>query len=291
MQRADVAVFGEVLFDLFPNGARVLGGAPFNIAWHLQAFGQAPRFISRVGNDAEGRQIIAAMREWGMNTDAIQVDNDLPTGRVTVSLDNGQPSYDIVHPCAYDAIGDPGTAREGLLYHGSLALRDAASRVAFEALRGGDGPRVFFDVNLRAPWWGREALLAWLQRADWVKLNDEELCLLGPTGDSDDQAIEALFERDGLTGLIVTFGGRGATLMTRDDGLVRVRPARQISVVDTVGAGDAFAAVCLVGILQGWPCREMVERAQGFASVVVGQQGATCADKSLYAPFIADWGL
>jgi fructokinase len=269
----------------------VLGGAPFNVAWHLQAFGQAPLFVSRVGVDADGQAILDAMAGWGMSTAAIKRDARLPTGRVEVHLDGGQPSYDIVHPCAYDAIEAPGQAPSRLLYHGSLALRDELSRNAFAALRGASSADCFLDVNLRTPWWEKARLLEWLDGADWVKLNDEELALLGPTGNSDAAAIEAMFERDRLKGLLVTYGADGAALLTEEDGLIMIRPESNTPVVDTVGAGDAFAAVCVVGILCSWPRATMLERAQAFASEIVAQRGATRADRSLYAPFVTDWGL
>ena len=291
MSHPEVTVFGEVLFDHFPDGTRVLGGAPFNVAWHLQAFGQAPTFVSRVGADDDGRAILAAMSAWGLSVAGVQRDEQLPTGRVAVHLDDGQPSYDIVHPCAYDAIAPPGEVPDGLLYHGSLALRDARSRAGFAALRDSGQPDCFLDVNLRTPWWDREHLLDLLAAADWVKLNEDELALLGPTGGSDAAAIEAMFERDRLKGLLVTYGSDGAALRTREDGLVRVRPASSTRVVDTVGAGDAFAAVCLVGILNRWPSATMLERAQAFASKIVEQQGATCADRGLYAQFSRQWAL
>ena len=99
-----VWVFGEVLFDHFPDGTRVLGGAPFNVAWHLQAFGQAPWFVSRVGADPEGAAVREAMRDWGMDTGGLQLDPRYPTGRVSVRFADGEPTYDIVRPCAYDAI-------------------------------------------------------------------------------------------------------------------------------------------------------------------------------------------
>ena len=104
MTRRRICIFGEVLFDHFPDGTRVLGGAPFNVAWHLQAFGQSPHFISRVGNDSAGEAIRNAMHEWGMDTRGLQTDPARPTGRVEVSFVDGEPTYDIVHPCAYDAI-------------------------------------------------------------------------------------------------------------------------------------------------------------------------------------------
>jgi len=291
MPEVEVTVFGEVLFDHFPDGSKVLGGAPFNVAWHLQAFGQRPLFVSRVGDDDDGREIIAAMQDWGMPTTGVQRDPQRPTGRVAVALEDGQPSYEIVHPCAYDAIEPPAVAGTGMLYHGSLALRDAASRQALDSLLVDPDVAVFLDVNLRDPWWDRERLLERLKRASWVKLNQDELTLLGPGGGSDDAAVAAMFERYALSGLLVTYGEHGAVMMTADDGLVRVAPPPGTQVVDTVGAGDAFAAVCIVGLLQDWPTDVLLQRAQAFAAQIVAQQGATSRDRSCYAPSIARWNL
>jgi len=291
MPEVEVTVFGEVLFDHFPDGSKVLGGAPFNVAWHLQAFGQRPLFVSRVGDDDDGREIIAAMQDWGMPTTGVQRDPQRPTGRVAVALEDGQPSYEIVHPCAYDAIEPPAVAGAGMLYHGSLALRDAASRQALDSLLVDPDVAVFLDVNLRDPWWDRERLLERLKRASWVKLNQDELTLLGPGGGSDDAAVAAMFERYALSGLLVTYGEHGAVMMTADDGLVRVAPPPGTQVVDTVGAGDAFAAVCIVGLLQDWPTDVLLQRAQAFAAQIVAQQGATSRDRSCYAPSIARWNL
>jgi fructokinase len=291
MPDIEVTVFGEVLFDHFPNGSKVLGGAPFNVAWHLQAFGRRPLFVSRIGDDEDGREILAAMQDWGMATTGIQLDPERTTGRVAVALEDGQPSYDIVHPCAYDAIEPSTIDGTGLLYHGSLALRDAPSRAALDALVADPDTAVFLDVNLRDPWWDKQVLSARLERASWVKLNQDELALLGPTGGIDDEAAAAMFDRYGLRGLIVTHGERGAVMMTPGEGVVRIAPPPGTRVVDTVGAGDAFAAVCIVGLLQAWPTDVMLQRAQSFAALIVAQQGATARDRSLYAPLIAQWNL
>ena len=104
-----ILIFGEVLFDCFPNGKQILGGAPFNVAWHLQAFGVAPLLISRVGNDGLGTQIKTAMQAWGMDCSGLQVDPDRPTGTVTVQFNGEEPLYDIVNPCASSTITPPAT--------------------------------------------------------------------------------------------------------------------------------------------------------------------------------------
>jgi fructokinase len=292
MNPAAICVFGEVLFDHFPDGRRVLGGAPFNVAWHLQAFGLAPRFVSRVGADAEGEAVLAAMRDWGMDTRFVQVDPQRPTGRVSVRIAGNEPSYDIVADCAYDAIEPPGAnlPAAGLLYHGSLALRSAVSRAALDTLLRATPPaRIFLDVNLRAPWWETESIRAMIHRADWLKLNRDELDTLYP-GHSDNRAQASRFlAENGLQGLVLTFGAGGAHAITAGGGDCQVRPAQTVDVVDTVGAGDAFASVMILGLTRDWPLAQTLERAQQFASRIVGRRGATVHERDFYRPLLDAW--
>lgn len=296
MHLSPICVFGEVLFDRFPNGHRVLGGAPFNVAWHLHAFGAAPRLISAVGDDPDGRAVRDAMSAWGMHLADLQIDPDHATGEVEVSLIDGEPAYDIVSDRAYDHIRHPAAGEGcGLLYHGTLALRQPVSAATLRGLKP-DGPDiVFLDVNLRAPWWSRASTLGLVTDADWVKLNRDELAWLeavdGTTAPDLTTRARAFLERHDLTGLIVTLGRDGALGLTADGTMVQVAPAPATEVVDTVGAGDAFAAVLILGILDGWPLATTLERAQSFASRIVEQCGATVADVKLYAPFIDRWGL
>lgn len=141
-----VVVFGEVLFDNFPNDQQVLGGAPFNVAWHLQALGDAPVLVSRIGRDLSGDRVIQAMAEWGMTTSALQVDPARPTGQVEVQFNADEPNYDIVVNTAYDFIeaGNlPTLSSSTLLYHGTLALRNEVSRRALEHMIRGAMRRSF----------------------------------------------------------------------------------------------------------------------------------------------------
>ncbi|OIO71107.1 MAG: carbohydrate kinase [Zetaproteobacteria bacterium CG12_big_fil_rev_8_21_14_0_65_55_1124] len=289
MDSASPYIFGEVLFDCFPTGERVLGGAPFNVAWHLQAFGEAPRFISRVGNDRDGNSILDAMLKWGMRTDGVQIDEDLPTGRVDITFNAaGEPAYNIVHPSAYDAITPDDVAGHcSMIYHGSLALRDAASSHALVHLKRRLATKAFVDVNLRVPWWRKEHVAQLLDDADWVKLNTDEMRLLAPTP-SDAQAF--IVEHK-LQGLILTHGAKGAEIVTPGGRTVRVLPAKNLNVVDTVGAGDAFASVMLLGLLRNWPLQLTAERAQSFASRMVGQRGATVHDPHFYDDVMAAWQM
>ena len=122
-------VFGEVLFDCFPDGQEVMGGAPFNVAWHLQGFGARPLFVSRIGEDARGARVRAALGAWGMDDSGLQRDGRLPTGVVRIALDGPRHSFDILPDQAYDhidraaAVAAARSVTPALLYHGSLATR------------------------------------------------------------------------------------------------------------------------------------------------------------------------
>ena len=294
MSEGRVCIFGEVLFDHFPDGRRVLGGAPFNVAWHLQAFGLAPRFISRVGTDAEGDEVRAAMRDWGMDQDGLQADPERATGRVSIRFEGDEPVYDIVDNCAYDAIDGAAAAASaadarGLLYHGSLALRHDSSRAALAQLRQVQPNRVFVDVNLRAPWWQRDQVIELLQGANWVKLNHDELNQLGAAAPGSRDQAEALLRAHQLDGLIVTHGADGAELLTADGVYLRTTPRGGTEIVDTVGAGDALASVMILGLHNDWPLELTLERAQAFASAIVGRRGATVSEPAFYRAFDEQW--
>ena len=293
MSAGRLCIFGEVLFDHFPDGKRVLGGAPFNVAWHLQAFAQSPYFISRVGQDTEGESVRAAMRDWGMDLNGLQSDTQRATGQVSVTFTDGEPSYEIVEGCAYDAIdaAQLGSPDCRLLYHGSLALRNPISSQAAARLRECCHGTVFLDVNLRPPWWQHEQVLAMLREADWVKLNSDELDLLYPAQKNSTSRLAAFLADFGLQGVVLTHGSAGAEISTAGGEHFQVAPESKVEVVDTVGAGDAFASVIILGLSNDWPLSLSLQRAQEFASNIVGNRGATVSDPAFYQPFIAAWQL
>ncbi|MCG7983010.1 MAG: carbohydrate kinase [Candidatus Thiodiazotropha lotti] len=291
MNNKKLIIFGEVLYDCFPNGEQVLGGAPFNVAWHLQAFGQSPYFVSRVGRDADGERILQAMADWGMETAGVQQDDEHPTGRVMITLEQGEPSYEIMADAAYDFIAPAALNSLGceMLYHGSLGLRNRIARSALERLKQNGAASVFLDVNLRPPWWQREAVMLWVNQADWLKLNQHELDQLdGGAGDLHKQAL-AFKQKQDLTGLIVTQGEQGAFVLADHPSPLQVVPEASQETVDSVGAGDAFTAVMLLGLNARWPLNLTLQRAQSFASAIVGKRGATVSSAKFYADFMSQW--
>jgi fructokinase len=281
-------VFGEVLFDVMPDGDRVLGGAPFNVAWHLEAFGLRPLMVTRVGSDQSGDEVLTAMESWGMDTSGVQRDGIHPTGQVEVELENGEPTFHILPDRAYDHLDGESAAQlmdgetYSFLYHGSLILRGQVSRAALGRLKNASDLPVFIDVNLRDPWWKREDVLASVGEARWVKLNEVELELLA--GASDVEAAEAFRFAHELDTVIVTRGKRGAIVVDAGGTFEAVPPA-VVEVVDTVGAGDAFSAMIILGLSVGWSTERTLERALEFAAAVCAVPGATTRDHRLYTRF------
>lgn len=287
-------IFGEVLFDCFPDGNSVLGGAPFNVAWHLQAFGMSPLVISSIGNDVLGEQVESAMIDWTMSLTGLQRDPLHPTGSVDISFVDDEPRYSIVEHRAYDYIDAtslPSIPEKSLLYHGALALRNPVSRETLDALKAQRTGTLFMDVNLRDPWWDRNYVLQLVDDADWVKLNQDELKQLGNgEGEVKEQADDFMHSHE-LSGLVVTLGDKGAIAVTDDGRSAAVSPAQKLRVIDTVGAGDAFTSVLITGLISEWPLEQTLQRAQAFASLIVGRQGATVHDRDFYRALIIDWGL
>jgi len=286
-------IVGEVLFDIMPDGTRVLGGAPFNVAWHLEVFGLRPLMITRVGAGESGDEVLHAMEEWGMDVSGVQRDDTHPTGRVQVDLDDGDPTFHILPDQAYDhldfepAVQSVADTACSLLYHGSLISRREGSRLALDRLKEASGLPVFTDVNLRDPWWDREKVIASVRQARWVKLNEGELDLLAD--DSDSATADKFLAEHGLDVVIVTRGGRGAVVV--DGGSVfEATPPAEVEVVDTVGAGDAFSAVFILGLVLGWSTEVTLERALEFAAAVCTVRGATVRDRGFYSEFRkSDW--
>lgn len=285
-------IFGEVLFDRFPDGSVVLGGAPFNVAWNLRALGSDPLLVSRVGEDELGDRILDAMADWGLDTTAVQRDPRNPTGTVEVTLEKGEPRYEITAGCAYDFIAAedlPPTFEGGVLYHGSLALRTEASRLALDRLRTMAAGPTLMDVNLRDPWWNPELIAGWMAAAAWVKLNEDELASLVPQESGGHKKAARLLGQGDLRGVVVTRGADGAYACGRDGWTLEEAPVPVPRLVDTVGAGDAFTSVLILGLAESWPWPTILTRAQRLASSIVGLRGATTNDKSFYRTFREDW--
>ena len=278
----EILCVGEVLWDSLPAGLS-LGGAPLNVACHLRALGVPVAMASRVGDDALGRDALREMAARGLGTGLVQVDAARPTGVVNVDVaDPRNPTYDIAEPAAWDAIEltDALLRRASAARYvvfGSLAQRHAITRATVARLLGTPALKVF-DVNLRPPHVDPEVVRRCLQAADVVKLNDEELRQLAgwfglPARVRD--AARALASTFDCRMVCVTRGRSGAA--TWHDGAWTEHPGFAADVVDTVGAGDAFLAAVLAGLLAGADDRALLERANLLGAYVTTQAGAVPA--------------
>jgi fructokinase len=296
---ATVALFGEVLADVFPDRS-VLGGAPFNVARHLKAFGLDPVLITRTGNDALRDELLQTMAASGMETLGVQCDPHYPTGQVKVHFEAGTHRFEILPEQAYDHIHAM-VARmvalsihPQLVYFGTLAQRHPVSRSALKMMLNNSSVPTFFDVNLRAPWYDAQILRRSLRQADTVKLNDEEMAILAESfalpGDTLTGHAHAFTQMFDIGQVLVTCGAEGAWLVRRDGEELSMQPDEApITVVDTVGAGDAFSAVFILGKMRGWPAGLTLARAHGFAAAICTLRGAAPAHADFYQPFLSAW--
>ena len=285
-----VLLFGEVLFDIFEDGEHVLGGAPFNVAWHLKGLGLHPFMVSRLGHDDLAQQVLRAMQSWQMETQGLQQDTQHATGCVQVSVNQqGIPHFDIIDQVAYDFIQIPDSlpARKiDLLYHGSLALRHATSHNSLFTLRKKLDCPVFIDLNIRQPWWDSSTLPELLTSATWLKLNDEELASLFAIDEPDNrarlqEAAQQLRHQYQLDAVIVTCGTKGAFIVTEQD-IYTAAPVIVDTIVDTVGAGDSFSAIVIKGLLANWDYPTILQHATAFAARVCQLKGAITMDTDFY---------
>ena len=296
---ATVVLFGEALVDIFPQ-MRVWGGAPLNVARHLHGFGRQSLLVTCLGLDALGDELLQAITALGMQTSGIQRTEDYPTGRVEIEIGAGGHRFTIVEDQAYDYIGGEsaraalGAVQPKLIYFGSLAQRSEISRTTLQGLLEDRSTLKFFDINLRSPWYARNNLERSLEYADILKLNDDELAVIAGMFDLPGQHLEsrlsALLSRYRLMQIILTRGEEGAWLLTDDGTLLKVgRAGSTGTVVDTVGAGDAFSAVCIEGQMRGWPLQMTLEKANTFASAICGIRGALPEQRDFYQHHLDAW--
>lgn len=280
MFKPTVISFGEVLWDILPTGKQP-GGAPMNVAYHLQTLGFQAGMISKVGNDKLGAELKEFLAEKGVSTRLLQTDMTFPTGTVNVQLDDeGFPSYEIVQPVAWDYIHPTDEATEAVknadaLVFGSLACRSETSRKAlFHFLTV--AKKKVFDVNLRQPFVSQELVENLLPKADIVKMNDEELDLICGwyVHDMGEAAqMEFLKNKFGLDALIITKGAEGAVAV--DGSGLYAQTGFKVTVQDTIGSGDAFLAGFLSKYLTQEPIQQCLEFASYLGAFVATQKGAT----------------
>ena len=283
-KRRVVVGIGEVLWDVYPDGAH-LGGAPANFACHAAALGAQAWIISAVGADELGDRAVSQLRAQGARVDHIARDREHATGRVNVTLDaEKRPTFEIATDAAWDHIPwsdglEQLAGRADAVCFGTLAQRSPVSRETLHRFLSATRPSALrmFDVNLRQDFHDREMIERSLELASAVKLNENELpvvaSLRGIRPARTPATLKALARRYGLQLVALTCGPRGAILVAGDE--ESVEPSTAVRVVDTVGAGDAFTAALVCDFLRGVSLTEANRRANAIAAFVCSRSGAT----------------
>ncbi|MBW3542153.1 MAG: carbohydrate kinase [Planctomycetes bacterium] len=282
---------GEVLWDCFDD-RRLPGGAPANVAFHAAQLGARGVVCSRVGDDAEGEELVRFLEGQGLDTSAIQIDSGRSTGRVTVDTsDPDRPVFTIHESVAWDEIACDETARDLMrradaVCFGTLAQRSPQSREAIHQCLAATRPGCLkvYDVNLRQHWYERDRIERSLAAADVVKLNEHEVAVLGPllgmgesfaAGSSDEAArsfARRLVESYRVAIVCVTRGERGCLALSASEDVVV--PGRPVVTADAVGAGDAFTAALIVARLASWPLQRAIAFANQIGALVASHPGA-----------------
>jgi fructokinase len=309
-----ILLFGEVLMDCFPD-REVQGGAPLNVAHHLRGLGLGagivPVLVTRIGKDERGRRLLESMQAAGLPIDGVQHDSLHPTGVVQIRQDGeGQghrfeippdQAWDFIHADMARLVGL--AARPQWLYFGTLAQRAVArplarpaAHPALRSLLRTTQAKAFLDINLRDPWVRKDVLRWSLGKAEAVKMNDEELLrvahMMGLGSASPGVLGKRLLHAFGIRQLLVTEGMNGAWLLQDDGAYHHTGPTDQVdNLVDSVGAGDGFAAVFLLGLTQGWAVEQTLERAHRFAGEICRLRGAIPDRDDFYQPFVTQWQL
>jgi fructokinase len=286
-RRLRVLSIGEILWDVFGE-REFLGGAPLNFSVSAQRLGNSVALMSAVGKDQRGLLVLDAMRRHGLTTDFVQAIAETPTGAAIVTTDKlGNATFIISRPAAFDAVeldeclfSRIDQLQPQWIYFGTLAqaIEQGEERLV-RLLKKRPDARRFYDVNLRKGHWSLSLVRRLSYLATMIKMNEaeaEELWHL-----VDDQGLRFSLEgfcrfwasTHGCELICITLGGEGCAVWQNN--ALQFFPGFQVRVVDTVGAGDAFAAGFLHGLEQGWPIAKTALFANRLGALVASRSGAT----------------
>jgi fructokinase len=288
---------GEILFDFFA-GDKKLGGAPFNFIYHIINLTGYGIFISRIGEDKPGEDILKFLNSHKISPHYIQTDTEHPTGEAVAKLNNSKiPEWIIVPDSAYDFIELTEELTELIsknavcIYFGTLAQRNNESRKSIQSLFK-QGLKYFCDLNIRQNYYTKEIIEESLRAANVVKLNLNELNLIenlfynhfAITSNLDDTA-KLVIKTFNIELLCVTMGEQGAALFNHNESHHYRVMVKNEEIIDTIGAGDAYAAILCIGYLKNWNIKKINTLACEFASEIIRINGALPSDNSVYLKY------
>jgi len=271
--------YGEILWDVLPDGPQP-GGAPLNVAYHLNKLGMDSSLITRIGRDQNGQKLMDLMDNWGINTGLLQIDDQYETSQVLAKMNNGnEVSYEIVFPVAWDFIHQSQQLIHQMepskyFIFGSLASRNETSRNTLYHLLDTNAIKVF-DINLRPPFINQVQLSHLLSKADIVKFNESELeivqIMFGGSLKCETDQVRFIQDRFNIPEVIVTKGEFGASYY-KDNEAYNVW-GTEITVNDTIGSGDSFLAAFIASHYRAEPPLTILKNASAMGAFIATKQG------------------
>ena len=235
------------------------------------------------------------MEKWLLRTNGITKSEKYQTGVVKVYTDRRGPFFEIPYDQAFDHIRCEINLDElenkdsqSLLYHGSLALRTEENVRILDKIKSMLTPKIFIDINLRAPWWEPAKLYPLIKDANYLKLNNFEFFDLFHSNVNNNSLMK-ICEQYQLECVILTKGEEGASILTKDDTYLNYKKELEGNLVDSVGAGDAFSAVTIYGLLKKWDYKRTLKSAVEFAACICTIPGALPDNLDIYENFLKEW--
>jgi len=278
-----VLAFGEILYDVDVKAdLRNIGGASLNFVAHLSKLGENGYIMSSVGDDELGKEAMACMEKFGLNTKYVDINREYQTGQALVTYENGEPSYDLSMISAYDNIkaskstlDDIKNEKFDVLYYGTLAQRNECSKTALaNMIEQVDFDVIFYDVNLRQTYYTKDIIESGMKNANIVKVNRDELKFIMDMECLRIDDYKALCQKFDIEYLIVTKDKDGAEAYELKKDKLYVAGQQKGTLISAVGAGDSFSACFVHNLFNGVDIETCLNRANILGAYVIGQKAA-----------------
>jgi fructokinase len=279
----NIICFGEVLWDVYPDKIEI-GGAPFNVFHRLHSFDLDVKLISSVGKDELGDNIINHFKKNNLSTNFLNVDKDYQTGQVLITLKSGEPEYDILENVAWDYIP---FKKDYLKYsddfdcivYGSLGIRNDVSFMTLKRLLSFSKFKIF-DLNLRQNFYSESKVNFLLNESDFLKINMEELLILGNIFNlkysNTKTLIKSIYLKFNLKFICVTNGSINSSIYDGNNFITI--DSFKVKSIDNLGAGDNFLA-CFINefFVKKNSIKNSLKIASAYGALTTTKMGASAS--------------